>query len=317
MKHLLLEMSIVVAAAALMLLGVYLFSVERPSETHLREFDADREYDRIRIRELEENAGELAARLAESEDRIAQWERSCLAGEVPEYFQNRWESDNRGSGGAGASGSGRSSWPRTGSVRSKGNVEENDAGQGKAPGTLPGIDGTRKTGNSQTGKEKQTEKPVLKEKKYSAGLIGLYHKGRRFEDLKLILTDYDVDFEFADRSPDTMLGEDRFSIRWIGYVRIDRAGTYRFQTLSDDGVRLWIAGKPVIDNWGDHGATWNSGDIYLKEGYHSLRLDFYENGGVATIKLCWSSERFSREIIPPAYLYHDPEVEQKLKKELR
>jgi len=82
-------------------------------------------------------------------------------------------------------------------------------------------------------------------------------------------------------------------------------------------VRLWVAGRPVIDNWGDHGATWNSGDIYLKKGYHSLRLDFYENGGVATIKLCWSSEHFVREIIPPAYLSHDPEIEQKLKKELR
>jgi hypothetical protein len=247
---------------------------------------------------------------------VAQWERSCLTGEVPEYYRRKWETASRRLKASGGGYKAGSPWSLTGNGSRR---NGNDAGSTEPAKTAKGptrADGTRKKGDATSGKDRQTEKTAPKEKEYTAGLIGLYHKGRGFNELKLILTDYDVNFEFADQSPDAILGEDRFSIRWMGYVRIDRAGTYKFHTLSDDGVRLWIAGRPVVNNWGDHAATWNSGDIYLKEGYHPIRLDFYENGGVATIKLYWSSERFGREIVPPAHLYHDPNLERKLRREL-
>jgi hypothetical protein len=87
MKHLLLEAIIIIAVAALMLLGVFLFRVEDPHDTSMRSFNAGRSYADARVRELEENRRELAAQLNESEGRVAQWERSCLTGEVPEYYR--------------------------------------------------------------------------------------------------------------------------------------------------------------------------------------------------------------------------------------
>ncbi len=319
MKHLLLEVSIVAAVAALMLLGAYLFTIERSFDIPSRDFSTGGGNSELRIMELEEHARELEARLDESEGRVAQWERSCLEGMVPEYFRGRLQSGTRREGfrNSPRSGAYRGAVPGSQADRERG-WKASNAGDPAQNGALAARSKNTRTkdgGASGTGNEKQAERNAA-EKSYSAGLIGLYHKGRHFEDLKLVLTDYDVDFDFADQSPDAMLGEDNFSIRWTGYIRIDRAGTYSFQTLSDDGVRLWVAGRPVIDNWGDHSATWNSGDVYLKEGYHSLRLDFYENGGVAAVKLCWSSDRFDRETIPPACLYHDPDLELKLRKEL-
>ena len=62
--------------------------------------------------------------------------------------------------------------------------------------------------------------------------------------------------------------------------------TYTFYTTSDDGVRLWVNGQPLIDNWTDHAATENSGTIALTAGQrYDVEMEFYENGGVATAKL--------------------------------
>src|SRR6185436_13058911 len=75
-------------------------------------------------------------------------------------------------------------------------------------------------------------------------------------------------------------------------------------TLSDDGVRLWVNGVQLVNNWTDHPPTENSGTIALSAGVrYSIQMDYYENGGGATAALSWSSLSQPKEIIPANRLF--------------
>jgi MSHA biogenesis protein MshQ len=88
----------------------------------------------------------------------------------------------------------------------------------------------------------------------------------------------------------TGIPADTFSIRWTGSLRAPSTGAYQFQTLSDDGVRLWINNVLVIDNWTDHAVLTNTSvSVNLVAGQsYPIKLEFYENGGYAVMKLNWS-----------------------------
>ncbi|MBX3665094.1 MAG: hypothetical protein KF834_05370 [Burkholderiales bacterium] len=101
-----------------------------------------------------------------------------------------------------------------------------------------------------------------------------------------------VDFNWAAAAPGvTGIGANLFSVRWDGYIYVTVSGNYQFQTESDDGVRLWVNDMttPVINNWTDHSATTDtSANVALTAGqFYPIRLEFYENGGDAVIRLRW------------------------------
>ena len=106
--------------------------------------------------------------------------------------------------------------------------------------------------------------------------------------------------------PDTTLVEN-FYVRWTGKIRVPREGNYTFTTESDDGSRLFIDGKQVVDNGGLHGAQEASGDVRLTPGDHDIKIEFFESGGDATMKAYWSGEGGNREIIPAKALFHREE----------
>jgi hypothetical protein len=97
------------------------------------------------------------------------------------------------------------------------------------------------------------------------------------------------------------MASDTFSVLWTGALIVPKADTYTFFTKSDDGVRLWIDNNVIIRNWGDHAATENSGRVYLTEGYHAIKVDYYENRGQAIMQLLWRSPSISKQIIPSQY----------------
>jgi MSHA biogenesis protein MshQ len=99
-----------------------------------------------------------------------------------------------------------------------------------------------------------------------------------------------VDFDWGTGDPGvTGIGADQFSVRWDGILRATVTGNYQFQTVSDDGVRLWVNNTLIIDNWTDHAAaTDTSGNVALTAGeLYFIRLEYYENGGSAEIRLRW------------------------------
>jgi DNA-binding beta-propeller fold protein YncE len=136
------------------------------------------------------------------------------------------------------------------------------------------------------------------------GLVGRYHNNMDFTAFVLSRTDATVNFNWGTGSPDPALGADTFSVRWTGRIQALYAETHTFYTESDDGVRLWVNGQSIIDNWTDHSPTENSGTIALAAGQKvDIRMDFYENGGGAVARLSWASASMPKQVVPQGQLF--------------
>ena len=115
---------------------------------------------------------------------------------------------------------------------------------------------------------------------------------------ELILTREDslININF-DQNP--LPVNDDFQVRWTGDVHAPSAGVYNFRTHSDDGVRLFIDGELVIDQWYDFPPTSHYGSIELDAGQHSLVLEYYENDGGAECNLYWTPPGSEESLVPP------------------
>ncbi len=102
----------------------------------------------------------------------------------------------------------------------------------------------------------------------------------------LVREDADINFDWGSGSPATSLPSDRFSARW-SRVQSLPAGTYRFYSLSDDGVRVWLNGELIIDQWHDSSGITYTAERTLGAAAHSFRVEHYENWGVAKILFWW------------------------------
>jgi hypothetical protein len=138
------------------------------------------------------------------------------------------------------------------------------------------------------------------------GLEAEYFSGTNFANLVVARIDEVIDFNWGEGIPAPKVPADGFSVRWTGSIVAGSSGLYTFYTESDDGVRLTVAGETVIENWTDHLATWNSGDIYLSKGLQPLVLEFYDNTGDAVIRLEYQVPGIPRRLIPADFLGHAP-----------
>ncbi|HKA08238.1 MAG TPA: PA14 domain-containing protein, partial [Gemmataceae bacterium] len=141
------------------------------------------------------------------------------------------------------------------------------------------------------------------------GLAGTYFNNRNFTGTRFWRTDATVDFDWGARRPAAAILPDTFSIRWSGQVQAIESGIYRFQTVSNDGVRLWVDGQLVIDHWTNHPIlTDTSGDVTLAAGQkYDIRLEYYDYVGRAVAKLLWERPGATEFItIPQAQLYAAP-----------
>jgi len=141
------------------------------------------------------------------------------------------------------------------------------------------------------------------------GLTGRYYSdpgsGAYFGTLVLTRTDATVNFDWGSGSPGTGVNSDNFSVRWTGKVQAPVTGNYAFRTVSDDGVRLWVNGQLVINNWTDHAPTTNtSAAIALAAGVkYAVTMEFYERGGGAVAKLLWAYPGQTQTVIPKSRLF--------------
>lgn len=89
-----------------------------------------------------------------------------------------------------------------------------------------------------------------------------------------------------------------YAIKFSGQIEIEKDGKYTFHTESDDGSRVYINGKPVVDNDGVHPPTKKSGSIDLKKGSHAIVVTFFQGGGGAEFKVEWQGPDIKRGAIP-------------------
>ena len=118
-------------------------------------------------------------------------------------------------------------------------------------------------------------------------------KGEYFDNMKLsgkpVVTRIDsmIDFNFGTSSPAPGVPEDHFSIRWTGKI-IPPETVHHIGISTDDGGRLYVDGKLVIDDWRDHAEVSNKAKVELKAGKeYEITFEQYDNALGAVARLTW------------------------------
>lgn len=116
-----------------------------------------------------------------------------------------------------------------------------------------------------------------------------FYSGMNFENFLLARKDPSINFNWGSGSPDPAIPANQFSARWTGeFVPPHTSGSkdYKFTVKADDGVRLWVNGSRVINQWKDQGPTTYSSVISLPANTPAaIRMEYYENGGGAVAQL--------------------------------
>ncbi len=131
--------------------------------------------------------------------------------------------------------------------------------------------------------------------KTPVGQPGLQAEFFTNEDLSgtpaLTRTDANIDFNWDRISPAPDFPRTHFSARWTGVIKVPAAmGDVKLATLEDDGARVWLDGKEVIDAWGGHDSATSEATNMLTAGVpHQIRIEYLQLDYGARIKLQWES----------------------------
>jgi beta-glucanase (GH16 family) len=92
---------------------------------------------------------------------------------------------------------------------------------------------------------------------------------------------------------------DHFSVRWDGFVIPEFTEDYTFNIVADDGVRLWVSDKLIIDNWIPQAPTELSGSHSMSANKrYPIRIEYFEESGGETLILGWQCSKFDKTLIP-------------------
>ncbi|MBV9080465.1 MAG: hypothetical protein JO102_05025, partial [Elusimicrobia bacterium] len=114
----------------------------------------------------------------------------------------------------------------------------------------------------------------------------------------------DIDINFHADSQDPKPFRSPCSVEWEGYLKVPFDGNYLFSLSSDDGATLYLDGVPLIDNGGVHMIREEKASAPLTEGYHRLRLKYFDVGGGMIMNFGWSTNPNVGTALDPEALYH-------------
>ncbi|MGD1846976.1 MAG: PA14 domain-containing protein [Salibacteraceae bacterium] len=142
------------------------------------------------------------------------------------------------------------------------------------------------------------------------GLYASYYKEQGFQSPVVRIVEPVVDHYWDYESPIAGVQSENFSVRWKGFLRAPESGKYRITFAADDGVRLQLGNKKLLNEWRGQLPNAFSSWVYLEKGkFYPISIDFYQQDFDATAKLKWSFEGSFETIIPQIYLYPEiPEV---------
>jgi hypothetical protein len=153
---------------------------------------------------------------------------------------------------------------------------------------------------------------------HAPGLIGEYFKLTKSptdfpvvsQDTKpfLVRVDKTINFDVVDGDFYKSKIDQNFYVRWSGGVIVKEAGKYLFFTESDDGSRLSVGGKVVVNNGGLHGLEKKSGEIELVAGEHPIVIEYFQGGGEAGCKVSWKAPQSDEQPIPESAFAHQKKV---------
>jgi alpha-D-xyloside xylohydrolase len=124
------------------------------------------------------------------------------------------------------------------------------------------------------------------------GLAGQYFAGVNFETPKGRTVDKTIDFKWPEpplaEPPGGLASVFNFSARWDGLLKAPGDGEYEIGLEGDDGYRLFLNGKLVVDNWSSGPMRYRSANISLHKGDEvPVRIEFYQGSGDRGLRLAW------------------------------
>ena len=121
------------------------------------------------------------------------------------------------------------------------------------------------------------------------GLKGEYFDNKDLQGSPVATrTDEQLNFDWFTDAPVPGINTDNFSARWTGYFVPPASGTYQFGARADDGIRVFLDDRPIVDSWRDSSTRTLTQAMDFEAGRaYKLRVEYYERYASATAKLVW------------------------------
>lgn len=133
------------------------------------------------------------------------------------------------------------------------------------------------------------------------GIVGVYYNGKSFDRRVLRRVDRQINLNSV-RSPARGIQPDLFSVRWQGYLYIPKTGSSYLCVVSDDGGRVYLNQRLLINDWTVHPRHKACKKVRLKKGWFPLKVEFFELTGGAKMQLLWGTRKKRVRTVPPKHL---------------
>jgi outer membrane protein OmpA-like peptidoglycan-associated protein len=121
------------------------------------------------------------------------------------------------------------------------------------------------------------------------GLKADYYDGINFDRLVGTQIEANIDYYWNYEAPFPEMNPNECSVRWTGRLMSPKTGEFKFSARVDDGIRVWVGGVQVIDNWQLNDVGYSSGNVILKEGeYYDIVIEYFNALREAEIKFYWT-----------------------------
>lgn len=148
-----------------------------------------------------------------------------------------------------------------------------------------------------------------------------YKKHTEEKSVSITRIDSTINFNWVRNSPDPRIRVDHFKGEWKGYISPVYSEQYTFTAKADDGVRVWIDGHLIIDQWdkqdqtvdgfvqGAETSQVHKSSITLKKGIkYPIKVQYFEDVQNASIQVGWASKSQKEEIVPALAYYIDNSI---------
>ncbi len=120
------------------------------------------------------------------------------------------------------------------------------------------------------------------------GLQGEYFNGQNFERKVFTRVDPHINFSWRGSNPGPNMDNSYYSVRWTGKLHPPTTGVYQFSAKVDDGVRIWVGGKLIMDAWGLHDSGSFRGNVKLEGGkFYDLKIEYFNAMLEGEVQIYW------------------------------
>jgi hypothetical protein len=136
------------------------------------------------------------------------------------------------------------------------------------------------------------------------GLKATYFDNLDFTGKTATRTDANINFNWTGKSPVSLIAPTTFSVRWTGKIKAAKTERYTFYAKADDGVRLTVNGRSLIDCWTTSPVSEYSASINMVAGQKvNIKVEYFQRTGTSHISLAWSSKSTPKQIVPNSALF--------------